>query len=614
MAATAITGPIKNQTQVECSLATLQCTFAGVLNPYEQIAVTINVKVEEPPGTTTTLADEASVEGGGAAPASRTLGVPVGPVPAPFGVTSYELGPFNEDGTPATQAGAHPFQLTTTFALNQTAARHPVQLPKDLGFHLPPGLVGNPNVATQCSMANFFALVLETNLCPPSSVVGVATVIAHEPLANVITKTVPVFNLVPAQGEPARFGFEVIGKIPVVIDTSVRSGGDYGVDVTVKDATETAGLLSQSGHASGECRVIRGMTALVAGNASPAARSATRSGSRVPPRANWSRRPFLTSPTSCSADPASEPVASSVDADSWPEPGSFVGAGYEWMSATGERLGLHGLRGAPILAVGRGDARTSMRRARRPGCRWTCASRSRRCSNRKGWPRRMCAGRRSRCPPAWSFRPRLRMGSSACSEAQVGFEGFDPASHMQRFSTEEAACPDASKLGVVHIKTPLLAPSNSKARCIWRIRRRTGKPAGTRSGRSWRSTSSPKDPVSGVLVKLAGEGQLDEQTLRVATTFRDTPQVPFEDLKVDLFGGPRASVSTPARCGASVSEGVFTPWSGTDAAERELPVRGELGCGRWAMSGGRRAAVRPWRSPRSARTPRPVRSRASSSN
>ena len=69
--------------------------------------------------------------------------------------------------------------------------------------------------------------------------------------------------------------------------------------------------------------------------------------------------------------------------------------------------------------------------------------------------------------------------------------------------------------------------------------------------------------MSGVLVKLAGEGQLDEKTLRVATTFRDTPQVPFEDLKVDLFGGPRASVSTPARCGVFASEGVFTPWSGT---------------------------------------------------
>ena len=89
-----------------------------------------------------------------------------------------------------------------------------MELPKDLSFHLPPGLVGNPTAASQCTMANFFSLVLETNLCSPSSVVGVATVTANEPKVAVFTKTVPVFNLVPAQGEPARFGFEVIGKVP----------------------------------------------------------------------------------------------------------------------------------------------------------------------------------------------------------------------------------------------------------------------------------------------------------------------------------------------------------------------------------------------------------------
>ncbi len=69
--------------------------------------------------------------------------------------------------------------------------------------------------------------------------------------------------------------------------------------------------------------------------------------------------------------------------------------------------------------------------------------------------------------------------------------------------------------------------------------------------------------MSGVLVKLAGEGQLDERTLRVATTFRDTPQVPFEDLKVDLFGGPRASVSDAGEVWGYQADGVFTPWSGT---------------------------------------------------
>ena len=47
----------------------------------------------------------------------------------------------------------------------------------------------------------------------------------------------------PARGEPARFGFEIL-KVPVVLDTSLRSSGDYGVTVTVNNAPQAAQLLA----------------------------------------------------------------------------------------------------------------------------------------------------------------------------------------------------------------------------------------------------------------------------------------------------------------------------------------------------------------------------------
>ncbi len=66
LTATEMPGTNKNGVSVECSVTTLSCVYKGILNPYEQLAIPIKVKVEEPPGTASTLSHQASVEGGGA--------------------------------------------------------------------------------------------------------------------------------------------------------------------------------------------------------------------------------------------------------------------------------------------------------------------------------------------------------------------------------------------------------------------------------------------------------------------------------------------------------------------------------------------------------------------
>ena len=53
---------------------------------------------------------------------------------------------------------------------------------------------------------------------------------------------VPVFNLVPAPGEPARFGFSSF-HVQVVLDTAVRTGEDYGVTVSVHYASQAVQVL-----------------------------------------------------------------------------------------------------------------------------------------------------------------------------------------------------------------------------------------------------------------------------------------------------------------------------------------------------------------------------------
>jgi len=572
LSAMAITGEIKNHTQVECTLATLTCTFKGVLNPYEQTTVTIKVKVQEPSGTVTSLSDQASIEGGGAAKISRTLTVPVSGEPAGYGLASYEISPFNEDGTPATQAGSHPFQLTTTLVLNQTAGRQPVALPKDLSFHLPPGLVGDPNAVAQCTMANFFALADEANLCPPSSVVGVTSVVAFEPHVQLISVTVPVFDLVPAQGEPARFGFEVAGKIPVVIDTSVRSGHDYGVNATVKDATETGGILRSQltlWGVPGDPRhnSSRGWEC-VAGEM-----FANRVKKTCPPTSQEPAEPFLTLPTSCAANPQTEPVRFPMETDSWAEPGSFLGAEYEWMNEEGRLLGFEGCAELPFSPAI--DVTPEEQSASTPtGLSVDVKVPQQSTLEAGGRAEADVRDTTVTLPQGVELSPSAANGLEGCSESQIGFTGLNQATQTEEFNTVKPACPDGSKVGTVHIKTPLLSHELEGAVYL-------ATPAPNGAAEPGRNPFNSlvalylvaEDPVSGVLVKLAGEGQLDEGTLRISTTFRNAPQVPFEELKLKLFGGPRASVTTPPLCGSYPTDALFTPWSGT--GQLSAPSTGE---------------------------------------
>ncbi len=562
LTATGTNSIVVNEVPVECSTTTVvTCKYVGVLNPYERIAIPIKVKVEEPQGTVVSLSNEASVEGGGGSRVSATSPVKVSGQPTPFGVSTYELGPFNEDGTPAVQAGAHPFQLTTTVALNQTTERQPVALPRDLSFRLPPGLIGNPTAAGQCTISDFTSLVEETNLCSASSVVGVATVTANEPkFAHVFTKTVPVFNLVPSQGEPARFGFEVLGKVPIVIDTSVRSGKDYSVVASVKDATETAGLLSSQVTLWGVPADPRHNNArgweCVAGS-----HYQKQVGKPCPASSGLAEQPFLTAPTSCAADPQAEPVVSSMEADSWAQPGQFLGAEYAWMNAGGQLLGFEGCGQLPFSPSI--DVTPEQHSAATPtGLSVDVSVPQQSTLEAKGLAEADVRDTTVTLPEGVQLSPSAANGLEACSEAQVGFTGVNQATQTDEFNTAPVGCPDASKVGTVKIKTPLLSHELDG----W-VYLASPAPNGEAGRNPFGSLVAlyivAEDPVSGVLVKLAGEGQVDEGTLRVSTTFRNAPQVPFEDLKLELFGGPRASVSTPPLCGNYATDALFTPWSGT---------------------------------------------------
>lgn len=164
---------------VECFETPLHCTYAGTLPPYENLEVKIAVKVAaNAPIGEDGEEGEVLVTGGGAREVSVARHLTVGESEPSFGVEGYELAFSNEDGSPDTQAGSHPFQLTSTVSLNrrlQNGQPVPAALTKGLQFKLPPGLVGNPTPLPQCTDQQFANGASGVNECPANTAIGVST-------------------------------------------------------------------------------------------------------------------------------------------------------------------------------------------------------------------------------------------------------------------------------------------------------------------------------------------------------------------------------------------------------------------------------------------------------
>ena len=583
--------------EMSCDLAALSCASqAETLSPFQALDVTIQVKVKS--GAKTGEENTATVVGGeqegGSTPAvaeaSAEVPITVNGQLTPFGVEAdgYALTSEEEGGAPDERAGSHPFQLTTTLDLNQASESVAEQglvpaapaLPRELDFDLPPGLIGDPQAVPACPTADFLAIGTGfSNACKAPTAIGVAVVTLDEPAHfHYVTRAVPLWNLEPALGEPARFGFEVL-KVPIVLDTSVRTSGDYGVTVKVENAPESAQILGSEvtiWGVPGDARHAqsRGWACILGG---------VYFNNEVPCESHAEPEPhaFLTLPTSCTG-----PLKTTLTGQSWPvkalasEPGqvfSLEGGATEYGFSSGLQ-GCELLPFDPSIDVQpeqqeqQGHAQQATSQASTPtGLRVAVKVPQETTLQPNGLAEADVQTTTVTLPEGVLLNPSAANGLQACSEQQIGFEGpagEDPLSagapQALKFSNEPANCPDASKVGAVRIKTPLLADE-----LIGAVYLAAPAPSGEAGKNPFNSLVAlyvvAEDPASGIRVKLAGEAELDEQTGQIMTSFQNTPQVPFDELTLQLFGGPRASISTPAACGGYSTRASFTPWSGAGA-------------------------------------------------
>ncbi len=547
-----------------------------VLPPYVDLQLVIHVKVE---GAKSGEENRVAVQGGETAAsepiAPKTLQRPivVSGEATPFGVENYELTPENEGGSPDRQAGSHPFQLTTLLDFNDTLELDPYPvhhnfypsvpaLARDAYITLPPGLLANARAVAQCSGEDFSTILIgDSNLCPADTAVGVALLSINEPaLVPAYTEAVPVFNLKPEHGEPARFGFET-DKVSVVLDTSLLTGGDYAAVVSSRSFSESVASLGSlvtfwgvPGEPSHD--QSRGWECIDGGHFDTSFTPAR----HCEPHDEANPPAYLTLPTVCT-----QPFASSVVADSWPEPGRLLPDGLpdptdpRWMGAGFTSPALEGCQKLPFhptIAV-----MPDERRASTPtGFKFTVHVPQETTLAADGLAEDNIKATTVALPEGVQASPGLAGGLQPCLAEQVGFEGSEGEGTLvtqlenDHFSPEATSCPEASQIGTVKIVSPLL--EHPLTGSVYLARQDTN------------PFKSPLvlyliayDPFSGVRVKLAGEVQIDESTGQLTSFFRNTPPLPFETLELEFPNGGRAASSTPSRCGAYPTRASFTPFS-----------------------------------------------------
>src|SRR5580693_8254409 len=521
----------------------LICTWAGerYLPTYEALELRLLVNVAT--NAKTGEEDEVSITGGEAPPVNVRDKLTVSSEQTPFAVENYEMTPENEDGSLDAQAGSHPYQLTTTFVLDsilgQTHNRTEVgaftaALPKDLRFNLPPGLVGDPIPFPQCTDEQFGTKAFAgSNLCPPDTAVGVASVTVQEPINKFeFTIPVPLFNVTPRAGEPVRFGFQVLG-VPVFLNGSVRTGGNYGVTFEVHNINEASDYISSRvtfWGVPGDPRhdPYRGWNCLDFTHEIGA--PCVAADEQQPP-------PLITLPTSCTG-----PLETSVEGDSWPTsndptPLTLPTAKPVFMEGLDgcNRLGFEpSIKVAPDTEAGSTPSGLTVN-VHVPQAESLVAT---------GLSEANVKDTAVTLPAGVALNPAAADGLTSCSESEIALN-----------SDSGPSCPDASRIGTVSIKTPVLAEELTGD--VY-LASQDANPFGSLVA-MYIVAEAPK---SGILIKLAGEVQPNPVTGQLISTFKNTPQLPFEDFELHFFGGNRAPLATPALCGAYTTRASIAPWSG----------------------------------------------------
>jgi uncharacterized repeat protein (TIGR01451 family) len=538
------------------------CTYPGIVKGLEQApAIFVPVTVSGA-ADGTTVENHVEVSGGGASecggagqPActSASISTTITSASTPFGVSGLRAEALDGAGALDTQAGAHPNALFTSFDIPTQRAytvagsedTYPVENIRQVVFDLPAGLDGNTQAAPTCTLAD----LANFGACSHSTQVGVLELIEPHVTQPGVEHDLAIYNITPESGYPAEFGvFDPLLGRAVLMYAEVRTGSDYGLQVTSAPLPRAL--------------PISGVRAIFFGD------PATYDESGAPPRA------LFANPTHCGPSFTTE-----VHIDTWQNPGAVnsVGApelaGPNWKSAKTESppaVGCGALQFNPEVEIlpqstpaGAAESPTGLAvdimvpQNERP----------------EGLASPEIKDVTVTLPPGMAVSPSGANGLSACTDTQ---EAGRPEGEIALHSAEPVRCPEASKIGSVEVVTPAV---KLPLKGSLYVAQQSANPFGSLLAVYLVAEGS------GVLVKLAGHVELDPVTGQVTTRFEGNPPLEGEpqqqvsEIKLNVFGGPRAALISPPACGQYEVKSALTPWSGQAPSEVVSDFVVSSGCG-----------------------------------
>jgi hypothetical protein len=421
-----------------------------------------------------------------------------------------------------TQAGGHPpFTFTQEILkhppVNEEGKTIPFETLKDIRVELPVGLTVNAESAERCPLSSF---VTPVPTCLDAAKVGQEEVeVSLLPFGGVLLPPdpangtlVPNYDLEPKFGEPALFGFVIGGASKVFLETDVAWESDYHESFTIRDIAKSdvtrtllARLINNGRPGEDETGITNPTTCFspdhyetVIGADSYEHEDPAAGDPKLPNSGRIAAAP-LVSPTGCDLvpfDPTIDVDPGTATVDS-PAP-AVVTTELPYITG-GDSISESHLRNATVVL-----------------------------------------------PKGMGINAAGSDTLQACTDKQF---------HIgERVNQNE--CPSASVIGTAEIESPPFPPGSLKGK-IYLGTQLSSDPA---SGEEFRILVEAESERYGLHVRLIGHVKADPKTGQLTTEFVDTPQAPFEAIRL-RFDGAVSVLSSWPTCATAVTTSTMVPWS-----------------------------------------------------